>query len=157
MIRAGSKRDQRGVTLTELMISIFISLIVVMALGRLVMLNSESFTSSSDRTDLQQSTSFVLERMAKAVRQAHGLQVNNSRSFNTLDAGGGLAAAFQRASSSGTPRIQMNGMDLAGYECTFFNVIADADTTSLILEIELTGDDGVSNRTLTRVAQRNVE
>ena len=147
---------QRGVTLIEMMVSIFVSLIVVMALGRVMTMNQRAWSGNRDKSNLQSNSTLVLERMSRSIREARTLQVTGADQFQTRDENDAVLHTYRRVLDTGTWRIQEDGVTIAPAECTVFTVAADADTSSLLLDLELTDASSSSVRSVTRVAKRNL-
>lgn len=145
---------QRGITLMEMMVSILASLIVVMALGRVMTINSQAYDSNRDKSDSQSNASLILERMTRATRQASVIEVVSSDEFRVRDGAGNVVHTYSRSGSGSGARLQEDGVDMSPEACTQFSITADSDTTSLLLSLTLAGDDGSTVSTTTRVAQR---
>ena len=148
------KRGQRGFTLTELMIASFMSVFVLLALGRLILMNQRSWEWGRDKAVLQQNTTEALEWMARQVRAAHSIAVVDSTEFRTYDSSGTLLNTYRRVVSGGG-RLQQNGSDLVDRRCTGFIVTTDDDTSSVILQLALEDDSGSQVAATTRAAIRN--
>jgi len=147
------KRDQRGVTITELMMAMFASFIVVMGLGKLVMLNQQTFSSNQGKADTQSNSSLILSQMSKSIRESDRIVVTNTGRFTTFDAGGNILDTFQWTGLAGRS-LQRDGEDMTADACTFFSVTTDADTLMLTLEFELQDDEQSSTRVLSQVGRR---
>ncbi len=153
MITFRHKRDQRGVTIMELMMALTASFIVVMGLGKLVMLNQQAFQSSRGKSDIQINSSLILDQMSRSVRESQRIVVTSSTEFATYDSDGNVMDSFQWTGAGGQ-RIQRDGVDMTTNDCSFFRVSADADTISLTLEFELVDNDQASMRILSQVGRR---
>lgn len=148
-------RGRSGYTIIELVVALGISLIVVLALGRIMLVNQASFRQGRDKVLLQQNASEALERMAHSIRSARDLQVVSATEFRTYDAAGALAHTYKRLSTAAGQRLQEDGRDLSSQACAAFSCTANADTTSLTLSLQFQNEDGEQVARQTRVTLRN--
>ena len=68
--RAAWSRRQAGLTLVELMISITLGLIVLLAATALLLSSKSAYTSLNDGAQLQDSARYAMENIARAIRQS---------------------------------------------------------------------------------------
>ncbi|MBP7669193.1 MAG: hypothetical protein KA123_01255 [Candidatus Eisenbacteria bacterium] len=148
-------RGRRGLTIIEFTVASMISVIVVLALGRIVLANKRGFDWNVDKTVLQQNASESLERMARAVRASQRLVVTSPSAFSTYDETGALTCTFMRTVASGTGTLRENGAALTPRACTAFTVTPDEDTTSVSIELQLADNSGNAVALATRAAVRN--
>jgi hypothetical protein len=148
-------RSNAGVTLIELTISVFLTLFVVIVMGRVVLQNQRSFGWGRDKVTLQQNVTEACEWMARTVRAARTLDVVSASELRAYDESGTLIHTFRRFTVNGTPRLQQDGAALVDRKCTQFVVTPDSDTTSVTLSLELEDDSGNRVAASTRVALRN--
>lgn len=146
-----SLRSSKGVTIVEFLIAIFVALIVVLAMGRIITTNIRSWNQGRDKAVLQQNVTEALEWMARSIRGARTVEVASSTEFSTYDENGTLVHTYMLSGD----RLHEDGSDLVDRKCTRFNVIPDADTTSLVLEMELEDEAGMLVAARTRAAVRN--
>ncbi len=147
--------SNRGYTLVELSLALFLGLLVVLALGRLILQNQRSWEWGRDKAVLQQNTTEALEWMARSVRAARSLAVVDTSEFRTYDEIGALVHTYRRHITGGVPRLQEDGSDLVDRVCTRFRVDTHADTTSLSIILELQDDAGDRVAARTRATVRN--
>jgi Tfp pilus assembly protein PilV len=148
------RRGSGGFTLVELMIASFLSLVVVLAMGRIIQQNVRSWQQGRDKALLQQNVTEALEWMSRWVRASRTIQVVSSSEFRCYDETGTLTHTFKRVATNGG-RLRQDGIDLVDRTCTSFTVTPDADTTRIRLALEL--EDNASNRVAatTRATIRN--
>jgi Tfp pilus assembly protein PilV len=146
-----SLRSNKGVTMVELLIAAFVALIVVLAMGRIITTNIRSWNQGRDKAVLQQNVTEALEWMARSIRGARTIEVISSTQFSTYDETGSLVHTYALSGD----RLHEDGSDLVDRKCTSFSVTPDADTTSLVLELELEDDAGMLVAARTRAAARN--
>jgi hypothetical protein len=146
-----------GYTLVELMIASFLSVLVVLALGWLILTNQRSWERGRDKVELQANTTEALEWMARQIRPAHSLAVPDSNQFVAYDRAGTEIARFQRVVQAGQGRLRdaLGGNDVVARDCTRFHVRPDADTTSVVLTLELRDRAGNRVGAAARAAVRN--
>jgi len=137
------RRDRRGFTLVEMMIACFLSLVVVLAMGKIMQQNVKSWQQGRDKAVLQQNVTEALEWMTRWVRAARTITVVSSSEFRCYDETGTLTHTFRRIAAGGG-RLQQDGADLVDRKCPSFTVAPDADTTRLTIVLEL--EDGAANR-----------
>jgi len=155
-MRIGPARGhERGFTTMEFLIAGFLAFIVVLALGRVILVNQQSWERGRDKTELQQNATEVLEWMARSVRAARTLNVVSSSEFRTYDETGALVHTYRRVAVSGVNRLQQDGTDLVDRLCTQFVVVPNADTTTVRLTLELEDNSGNRVGAETRASIRN--
>ncbi len=148
-------RDRRGLTIIEFTVASMISVIVVLALGRIVLASKRGFDWNVDKTVLQQNASESLEHMARTVRASKRLVVSSTSAFSTYDETGALTHTFLRTVANGTGTLLQDGAALTPRACTAFTVTPDDDTTSVSLQLQLADNSGNSVALATRAAVRN--
>lgn len=155
MKRETRHRCRLGFTVVELMIAATIGLVVVLALGKIILVNQRSWVQGQDKMVMQQNATEALEWMARSIRAARSLTVGGADSFSTFDVTGMLVHTYQRVGEGAAARLQEDGRDLIGRPCTQFAVTTNADTTSLTLTVEFA--DAAGNRVggMTRSTIRN--
>lgn len=144
-----------GFTIVELMVSLLISLVVVLALGRIMLVNQASWRQGRDKVTLQQNATEALERMAHSIRAARDLRVVSATQFQTYDASGALEHTYRRYQTNTGLRLQEDGRNLSDQACATFACAANADTTSLTISLQLQNEDGELVTRQTRVTLRN--
>ena len=148
------KSGSAGYTLLELMVAGFLSLFVLLALGKLILVNQQSWEWGRDKSVLQQNASLTLERVSARVRAARTIAVVDSTEFRCYDATGSLTDVFRRVVNSGG-RLQHNGLAMVDRDCPAFVVTTDDDTTSVTVQLVLADNSGERVTALTRAAIRN--
>jgi hypothetical protein len=156
-MRGGRRaRGARGAALVEFVIASFIGLLVVLALGRIVLMNARAWGWGRDKAELQANATEALEGMARSVREARRVVVDSPTQFRTYDSQGNLVHTYSRQTSNGELRLREDDRDLSARTCTQFSVTPDNDTTSLTLKFELQDRSGDKVAVLTRAARRNI-
>ncbi len=150
-----TRRGRSGFTLIEMVVALFVSLIVVAALGKIMLVNSRSWKAGNDKVYLQQNISDAVERMSHSIRSSRRLRVVSATEFRTYDADGTLTHTYRRFSTAAGQRLQEDGRDMAPWACNSFSCSANADTTSLTLAVTLQNADGESAARNTRITLRN--
>jgi len=138
------------------MIALLLSFLVVLALGRLILMNQASWAWGQDKAVLQQNITESLEWMARSIRAARSLEVLDVDAFRTFDETGNLAHSYELDTVDGVPKLLQDGTPLVDRECTNFVVEANPDTTSLTLTLELLDGTGTAVEGVTRATMRNV-
>jgi hypothetical protein len=149
-------RRTRGVALIEFVVAGFIGLLVVLALGRIVLMNGRAWGWGRDKAELQANATEALEWMARSVREARRVIVDSPTQFRTYDSQGNLVHTFSRQTSNGEMRLREDDHDLSARTCTQLAVTPDNDTTSVTLRFELQDHSGNRVSVLTRAARRNI-
>ena len=147
--------DRKGFTIIEMLVAIFLSLILIFAIGRILTSSQRAWSWGRDKAVLQANSTEALEWMARSVRAARRLQVISGAEFRTYDENGALVHTYKRSIVGGVGRLQQDGSNLVSRACTAFSVVPDPDTTSLSLTLELQDDSGNKIREVTRAAIRN--
>lgn len=156
-VREGRRlQRERGAALVEFVVAGFIGLIVVLALGRIVLMNARAWGWGRDKAELQANATEALEWMERSVREARRVAVDSPTQFRTYDSLGNLVHTYSRETSSGEMRLREDGHDLSARTCTQFSVTPDNDTTSVTLQFELEDHSGNRVAVLTRAARRNI-
>lgn len=149
------RRHRSGFTLIEMVVALFVSLIVVAALGKIMLVNSRSWKLGNDKVLLQQNVSDAVERMAHSIRSSRRLRVISATEFRTYDTAGALTHTYRSYQTAGGQRLQEDGRDMAPQACDSFACTTNADTTSLTLAVQLQNTDGETVARRTRVTIRN--
>jgi len=102
-------RSARGVALVEFVIAGFIGLVVVLALGRIVLMNGRAWSWGRDKAELQANATEALEGMARSVREARRVVVDSPTQFRTYDSQGNLVHTYSRQTSNGELRLREGG------------------------------------------------
>jgi hypothetical protein len=150
-----TRRGVSGYTMIEMTVGVFLSLIVVLALGKIIQASSRTFGWGQDKTVLQQNTTEALKWMARSVRSARSLSVASLSEFSTKDTTGAVVHNYKLQTVSGVPRLRQDGANLVDRRCTQFRVRPNADTTSLTIKLELQDNSGNLVGDSTRVTIRN--
>lgn len=150
------RRRPAGFTMIELMIALAIAFIVVLAIGKLMVVNQTSFGQGRDKAVLQQNATEVLDRIARSVRGARTLDLVGPDEFRTYDAAGSLAHTYRRIQEGDLPGIlQQDGQPLTSQECAVFACSMNNDETTLTVDLELRDAVGNSVARTTRITVRN--
>ena len=152
MMRRGRSK---GFTMIEMMVAIFLSLIVIFAIGSILTASQRAWAWGRDKAVLQANSTEALEWIARSVRASRSLQVVSADQFSTYDENGALVHTYRRFMVDGVGRLQEDGADLVARTCNRFTVTPDPDTTSLTLALELQDASGNSILAMTRAAIRN--
>ena len=145
----------RGFTLIELMIATFLSLIVVLALGNIVLANQKAWVWGHDKAVLQSNVTESLEWMARSIRAAHSIQVLGSGDFQTYDENDNPTHRYRLSGSGASARLLEDESSFSDRTCTQFTVTANTDTTSLTLALEFEDDSGARVAAMNRATLRN--
>lgn len=148
-------RGRSGYTIVELVVALGISLIVVLALGRVMLVNQSSFRQGRDKVLLQQNASEALERMAHSIRAARELQLVSATEFRTYDASGALVHTYRRQLTAAGQRLLEDGQELSSQHCAALSCAANGDTTSLTISLLLENGDGEQVARQSRITLRN--
>ena len=149
------RRGRTGFTMIEMVVALFISLIVVAALGKVMLVNSRSWKLGNEKVLLQTNVSDAVDRMSRSIRSARRLQVISATEFRTYDTAGALKHTYRRYQTAGGLRLQEDGLDLTPQACNSFACTANADTTSLTISLQLQNADGELVARQTRITVRN--
>jgi hypothetical protein len=150
-----TRSASRGLTLLELVIATFLALIVVLAMGKIILVNNRAWEWGRDKSVLQANETEALEWMARSIRAANHLRMISASEFRTYDAAGTLLHTYRRQVVSGLGRLQQDGTDLVARQCTQFVLTPDNDTTSLTIRLELQDNSSNKISATTRAAVRN--
>ncbi len=149
------RRRQLGITMMELMVALLASAIVIIALGKVVIVNQQATTRSRDRAEMQGHTTVVMSRISRAVRGANRIERTGPNAFRLYDLTGGVTHTYRLVNGSDGPRLQQNSTDMADLDCTRFDVTINADTTSVTVDLEFSSADSVKYSELNTVSIRN--
>lgn len=148
--------SRRGFTLVELMIASFISLIVVLGLGQLILVSQSAWKWGAGKTELQGNVAEATEWMARSVRLASAVTLVSDSDFITRNEDGNPLHRYQVGSDgAGGRRILEDGKALVDQDCTDFSVTANEDTTSVTLSLELRDAMGNKVAAMTTATLRN--
>ena len=148
-------RRCEGFALVELMVALILGLIVVLAMGRIILVNQSAWGQGRDKTILQQNVTEAMEWMIRSVREAHSLALISSQEYRTYDRSGTLLHTYRRDTATAPAVLRRDGIDLISRPCTQFAVTANADTTCLTIQLELADQAGDRVATTIRAAIRN--
>ena len=82
------RKRQKGFTLVELIVTTFISAIVIVAAGMILFLGQKTWNSTWDRTNLQRDASYAMLRMTRDIKAGASAQVeNNGQSLKIFNGG----------------------------------------------------------------------
>jgi len=82
------RKRQKGFTLVELIVTTFISAIVIVAAGMILFLGQKTWNSTWDRTNLQRDASYAMLRMTRDIKAGASVQVeNNGQSLKIFNGG----------------------------------------------------------------------
>ena len=151
-------QKQSGFTLVEMMVASAISLVVVLGLGQLILVGQDAFGWGMGKVELQRNVSEAIEWMARAIRAANSVELTSNSDFSTYDENGNLVHRYSSGTVAGEIRLLEDGGALAEPCCTEFSVTANADTTNLIITLEMEDDSGnrVAAMTSTTLRNRNL-
>jgi len=143
----------------ELMVALVASFIVVLALGKLVLVNQQAWRDCRDRALLQQNLSQVLDWFALDVRGATRIDLQGTTGFRLLDAAGRQLHAYTLQTTQGDTLLQRDGRVIAPRTCHRFSVQANRDTTALTITVGLRGENGkrIVGSTIIAVRNRDLE
>jgi prepilin-type N-terminal cleavage/methylation domain-containing protein len=102
-----ASRNQRGMTMIELMVASFIAVIFMLAAGTGYLVNQKAYKANKEKLELQQTASHVMELMERKIR----------------------AAASAKLVGSPADRIQLYGLD--GIEYARFRLNVTGGTAKL--------------------------
>lgn len=144
-----------GFTLIEMVVALFVSLIVVAALGKIMLVNSRSWKLGNDKVYLQQNVSEAVSRMAHSIRSSRRLRLISATEFRTYDETGTLTHTYRKYATASGQRLQEDGRNMTPWACNAFSCTANADTTSLTLAVTLQNTDGETVARRSRITLRN--
>ena len=139
------KRLQRGLTLIELMVSVVISFLVLIALLQMLLSSMRADSSSSNVARMQESGRNALDLMGRAVRQA-GARGNVDLPFVGVNVNGVAGAPVYGVDNSSTPdtiRLQFEAQ-AGDLDCA-----SNAAVTGDIINFSFAVDTTVTPPTLT--------
>jgi hypothetical protein len=151
-----ARRHQRGATLVAFVIAALIGFVVLLALGRIALMNGRAWEWGRDKAVLQANATEAIEWIARSVRSARTLLVVSASEFDTYDASGTLVHTYKRDTVDGEPRLLEDGGDLIDRRCVQFVVTPDEDTTSVRLLVEVEDEAGNRVAVETRATVRNI-
>ena len=108
------KPYEGGFTLVELMMSIFVSSIVLLASGSIMALITGQWERGMDRVELAAETALTIERIVREIRSSHADSVSVSANGDTLKIGGGIR--FYRTSTNDIMGENSGGADMVYLE-----------------------------------------
>lgn len=147
-------RRREGYTILEMTIGLFLSLVVVLAMGRIIVSGQRAWGWGRDKAVLQANVTEALEWMSRSVRGARFVLVyQGGREFRTFDEDSVLVHTF--VWTPGTGRLQQDGSDLTPRRCTAFLAKAAPESTGLALYLRLRDISGNAVADTTRAAVRN--
>jgi Tfp pilus assembly protein PilV len=147
------RRPAGGFTLIEFVVATLLSLIVVLAMGRIITTNLKSWEQGRDKAVLQQNVTEALEWMARQVRASRRIQVVSATELRCYDESLVLMHTY-RWQGAGT-KLQQDGVNLSPRTCLQFSVTPDVDTTSVRLALQFEDKSGTRVAGTTRATVRN--
>lgn len=147
--------DRSGFTLIETVIALFLSVMVLLALGGVLLLNQKAYGWGRDKISLQQNVTESLDRIGRVVRMSRRVVVTSATQFSTYDESGVLTHTIRRVVAGGVARLQQDGVNLIDRTCVSFDVQPNADTTALSVAVELQDNSGNRVRYQTTAALRS--
>ncbi len=151
--RRGS-RAQAGYTVIELTVALSLAFIVVLALGRLMLVNQTSWRQGQARAVLQQNVTETLEHIARQVRRAHSVEISQS-ALRVLDEDGDVIHSYRRDGYGEAARLEEDGDALTPQICTQFDCDVDDSESTATVSLELANADGSRVAGLIRATVRN--
>jgi type II secretory pathway pseudopilin PulG len=150
-------RRQFGYTILELVIAMFLTLFVALAAGAIVLTNQSSFRQGQGKLTMQQEASRSVEQIARDVRRSRWIDVTSPDRLALLDAAGAEFRVYELGASGGVQKVLQDGAPLADMECTELSFAANADTTSVLIVLELrdAADNRVKMQSTAAIRNRN--
>ncbi len=150
--RRWARPDRRGLTVIEMLVASMLGIILIMALGQLILTNERTWSASRNKVELQQELNRALDRMSRAVREAHSIAVVDDDHFQTLDRDGVVRYEYQLDHDG---QLWENETALTECTCLQFQVSANGDQTGLDLRVRFGDDTGNGAEAQTWVTVRN--
>jgi Tfp pilus assembly protein PilW len=159
-VRAAPRaRRQSGYTILELVIALFLTLLVALAAGAIVLTNQSSFRQGQGKLTMQQEASRSVEQIARDVRRARWIDYDAGSPDELVLVGADSTAfrTYERGLSNGVQKVLQDGAPLADMECTELSFAANADTTSVLIVLELrdAADNRVKVQSTAAIRNRN--
>lgn len=155
MVALGRKVNQTGYTLIEIMVSISISFMVMMALGRVITMNSQAWRYNQESALVQKNASMALDWMSRDIRQARTLLMVSGTEFQTLDDTGAVEHVYRLNTAGSVDKVQRDGNDMFPEACTQFTVAANADTSGMTVTMTIINANGTTVTTMGQAVIRN--
>lgn len=149
------RSPQSGLTLVELMIAIFISSVVVLALGRFVVSHERMIIGGRNQAYLQQEMSRMFDTLGRDIHSSHAVYANGTSQFSTYDRDGSVLHVYAKTASGGSYRLTRDGTALTDRACRMLNITTDADSTVLDLSLSLADVSGNQADGYIRLCVRN--
>ena len=151
------KPYEGGFTLVELMMSIFVSSIVLLASGSIMSLITGQWERGMDRIELAAETALTFERIVREIRSSHVDSVSVSANGDTLKIGEGIR--FYRTGTNDIMGENSGGADMAYLEgmATDFTAVkpyinAAGDTLANMVKVILILQKGALHDTTSMMA-----
>ncbi len=150
-------RRQAGYTILELVIALFLTLLVALAAGAIVLTNQSSFRQGQGKLVMQQEATRAVEQIARDIRRARWMDSATPDQLILLGSDGTQFRAYGRGVSDGVQKVLQDGAPLADQECTELLFETNADTTSVFIVLELrdAADNRVKMETTAAIRNRN--
>jgi prepilin-type N-terminal cleavage/methylation domain-containing protein len=94
------RKRQKGFTLLELTIAIFLGTIVIVATGMILFWGQRAWNSTWDRTNLQREASYAMSRMIRDIKVGASAQVENNGEGLKIFKGGDWVRFFTASGGS---------------------------------------------------------
>lgn len=147
--------NERGMTVLELLVASFISLVFVCAAGTSYLVNQKAYRQNDNKRILQQTTSQVMEIMERAIRGAAKAVIVGGNQVTLYDASGAQTAQFRLAASSGVNKLFQQSTVLAPQRLTALSFTPNSDTTVVQVYLELQDDAFNKVAVISSAALRN--
>jgi type II secretory pathway pseudopilin PulG len=149
------KNNQAGYSLIEIMVAVAISFMVVMALGRVITMNTQAWIYNQESSHVQRNASQALDWMSRDIRQARTLEMISATEFRTLGASGAVEHVYRLDTSGSVDRVKRDGDDMFPEACTQFLVTANPDTSGVTVTLTLLNAGGTSVTAMSQAVVRN--
>jgi hypothetical protein len=153
-MKTETRKNQAGVTMIELLISLIASFIIIFSIGRIAMTNQSIIALGQDQARLQQEVTRLLTTITRDVHASQHVVKVSSTEFRTLLAGG-VTHTYQLTGSGAGARLQRDGVDFVDRTCNALNTTASADSTGIEVALTLTDARGNTASGYTTVTVRN--
>jgi type II secretory pathway pseudopilin PulG len=141
--------NQSGMTMIELLVACFISLIFILAAGTGYIVNQKSYAANKEKLELQQNASHVMEIMERRIRESSRVLIKSPpdgiKTFDVLDS---LVTSFNLQTSGGETKLREQGTILARQDLITLQFIPNSDGT--VVQINLTLQDEQKNKVAIR-------
>jgi len=138
--------NQRGLTLIELMLAIFITAFLLVAMGVIYTQTAEAWREGKEKLDIQQEATFALEQIARDVRASRSVVVASPDDIRCYDSAGTETARYTLDTSGAVNYIHRDSNPLVSVQCTLLGFALSADEGTVDISLEL--QDAQGNKTL---------